>query len=534
MNPDNQNPEQNSGSGPHSAAVVEPKPSRRLSLVWVVPVIAALVGLGLAAKAIMERGPEITLQFKAADGLEAGKTKIKYKDVEIGLVKSIVLSSDQNSVYATADIVREAAPLLVDDTRFWVVKPRIGLAGVSGLGTLLSGAYIGLDVGKSKAERRRYTGLEEPPPIASERPGREFTLKSDDLGSLDVGSPIYLRRVQVGRVVTHALDKDGRGVTLTVFIDEPYDKLINPATRFFLTSGIDITLDDKGFKMDVQSLATLIQGGIAFKTGRNDLDLEPAPAKAEFNLFEDEKTAMRVPDGIADSYVFQFNESVRGLQVGSTIDFRGVTVGEVTSIGIDMSPDKQEVLMVVEADIYRSRLSRQIIDQRKILTDRKAVEARTDLLIKKGMRAQMRSGSLVTGENYIALDFFRDAKPASIDRSKPIPVFPTLPGKFSRLEEDLMLALEVLKTTMTSMNALLVRLDKEVETLAPDVKLLLTEVQRTLASADKLMASDAPVQQEMKETLREVARAAASLRQLTDMLEQQPEALIQGKKGAEQ
>ena len=534
MNSDIQNPGKNPGTSPHSAAVVEPKPSRRLSLIWVVPVIAALVGLGLAAKAILERGTEITLQFKAADGLEAGKTKIKYKDVDIGVVKSIVLSSDQNSVYATADIVREATPLLVDDTRFWVVKPRIGLAGISGLGTLISGAYIGLDVGKSKAERRRYTGLEEPPLIASDRPGREFTLKSDALGSIDVGSPIYLRQVPVGRVITHALDKDGGGVTLTVFIDEPYDKLVNLTTRFFLTSGIGITLDDKGFKMDVQSLATLVQGGIAFNTPRVDPDLEPSPAKSEFTLFESEKTAMRAPDGIADSYLFQFNESVRGLRVGSSIDFRGVAVGEVTSIGIDLSPDKQEVLMVVEADIYRSRLSRKILDHRKILTDQKAAEARTDLMVKNGMRAQMRSGSLVTGENYIALDFFRKAKPASIDRSKPTPIFPTLPGKFTRLEEDLMLALEVLKTTMASMNTLLVRLDKEVETLAPDLKLLLTGVERTLASADKLLASDAPVQQEMKETMREVARAAASLRQLTDMLEQQPEALIQGKKGAEQ
>lgn len=518
-------------SGLHSAAIVERKPSRRLSLVWIVPIVAALVGIGLAVKAVMDRGPEITLQFLSADGLEAGKTKIKYKDVEIGTVKSLALSDDQKSVIVTADLVRQAAPLLVDDTRFWVVRPRVGMAGVSGLGTLLSGAYIGLDVGKSTSARRHYDGLEEPPIIAADRPGREYVLKADDLGSLDVGSPVYLRRVQVGRVVTRALDKDGRGVTLTVFIDSPYDKFVNPSTRFFHTSGIDLSLDDRGFRLDVQSVAALVLGGISFATHRRNADLDPAPDKAEFTLHPDERTALRLPDGRAQSYTLVFNESVRGLRVGSSVDFRGVPIGEVTNIGVDYSEDGKSILMVVEVDVYPSRLVRKAVSGATVPETPEQRRTSMDRMVGAGLRAQMRSGSLLTGEQYITLDFFPKAKPAKVDWGRPVPQFPTLPGKLSSLEDDLTEALGSLKTTLASTNKLIQRLDREV---TPEVASTLADVRRTLQTADRLLASDAPVQQELRETLREVSKAAASLKHLADMIERQPEALIMGKKGDEQ
>lgn len=534
MNPTEQKPE----SGAHAAAVVEPKPSWRLSLVWLVPIVAALVGLGLAAKAIMDRGPEITLQFSTADGLEAGKTKIKYKDVEIGTVKSIVLSEDRKTVSVVTDLVREAAPLLVEDTRFWVVRPRVGLAGVSGLGTLLSGSYIGLDVGKSTTTRRHYVGLEEPPLITADRAGREFVLRAEDLGSLDVGSPVYLRRLQVGRVVTRALDKDGSGVTLTIFVDSPYDKFVNPATRFFHTSGVALSLDDRGFKLDVQSMAALVAGGIAFATHKRNADLDPAQEKAAFILHPDDRTAMRLPDGMAQTYTMIFNETIRGLRLGSSVDFRGLPIGEVTSIGVDYAADGKSVVMVVEANIYPSRLARQAVSGSRMPDTRERRHPVMNRMVDAGLRAQLRSGSLVTGEQFIALDFFPKAKPARVDWDRSVPLFPTIPGKLTSLEDDLTEALATLKATLGSANRLVQHLDREV---APDVTAAMDDFRRTLsnadkliATADKLLASDAPVQQELRETLREVARAARSLRQLTDMLEHQPESLITGKKGDEQ
>lgn len=181
-----------------------------------------------------------------------------------------------------------------------------------------------------------FRGLEQPPLITADHPGREFVLKADDVGSLDIGSPVYYRHLQVGRVIARALDVDGRGVSLGIFVDAPYDRFVNPATRFFQASGIGLSLDDRGFKLNVQSATALLMGGVSFITPRRSADLRQAPAKSVFTLFSDEKTALRQPDGEADSYVFIFDETVRGLRVGSSVDFRGVPIGEVTNIGIDM------------------------------------------------------------------------------------------------------------------------------------------------------------------------------------------------------
>ena len=515
-----------------SAVRVDTKPSRRINLVWIVPIIAALVGVGLAVKSFMERGPEITLQFSSADGLEAGKTKIKFKDVEVGTISTLSLAKDQKTVLVTAQLVRDALPLLVEDTRFWVVRPRVGVGGISGLGTLLSGAYIGIDPGKAREERRHFIGLEVPPVVTTDLPGREFILHADDLGSLDVGSPVYLRRIQVGRIATYSLDKDGRGVTLKVFVDAPYDKFVNPMTRFFHTSGIDLSMDDRGFKLDVQSIAALVMGGISFTTHRRNADIEPAPAKSEFTLYPDERTALRTPDGKPQSFTFIFNESVRGLRVGAAVDFRGIRIGEVTNIGVDFGKDNHEVVMVIEADIYPERLTRRKVEgSKEAAADESTGRMNFDRLVKGGLRAQLQNGSLVTGQQFVSLDFHPRAKPAQIDWSKPVPVIPTLPGKLTSLEDSVATVLASAKEMLESVNKLVQRLDKEV---APEVAGTLADVRRTLATADKVLASDAPVQQELRETLREVARAAASLRQLTDLLERQPEAILTGKKGDEQ
>ena len=247
-------------------AVAEPKRRWSIQLVWLVPIIAALIGGTFAVRAILERGPTITITFKTGAGLEAGKTRIKYKEVEIGEVKNVAISEDRSQVIVTARLGRESKGLLVEDTRFWVVRPRIYGGNISGLGTLLGGTYIGVDVGKSTKPSRTFDGLEAPPAVTKDVPGTAFFLHAADLGSLNITSPIFFRRLQVGQVVAYELDRVGRGVTFTIFINSPYDRFVKANTLFWHASGIDLSLTAGGLKVNTESIVAILSGGVAFQT----------------------------------------------------------------------------------------------------------------------------------------------------------------------------------------------------------------------------------------------------------------------------
>ncbi|HXZ07463.1 MAG TPA: MlaD family protein, partial [Paraburkholderia sp.] len=245
------------------------EPTRRSwlpSLVWVIPLIAALIGVALVIKSVASKGPTITISFVSAEGLEPGKTKVKYKDVDVGSVKTITLAKNLSRVIVEVELTKEAEDFAVKGTRFWVVKPRVGASGVSGLSTLLSGAYIGVDAGRTDETQKDFVGLESPPAITGDQKGHQYTLHGDSLGSIDIGSPIFYRRVQVGQVVGFSLDKDGTGVTMQVFVNAPYDQYVGLNSRWWNASGVDVRLDSSGFKLNTQSLATVIVGGLAFQS----------------------------------------------------------------------------------------------------------------------------------------------------------------------------------------------------------------------------------------------------------------------------
>jgi paraquat-inducible protein B len=252
---------------------------RRLSIVWMVPLVAVAIGGWLVFKAISEKGPTITITFKSAEGLEAGKTKIKYKDVELGKVGSIALSDDLSQVIVKAELVKQAGNFLSQNTRFWVVRARVAAGGISGLGTLFSGAYIGLDPGKPGTPATHFQGLETPPVVTTDLPGSHFVLRASSLGSLNVGVPVYFRRIEVGRVVSYQLDEDGQAVTVKVFVHDPHHELVRKNTRFWNASGLDIAISAEGIRVDTESFVTLMIGGIAFDTPVNMEPGEPAEKK---------------------------------------------------------------------------------------------------------------------------------------------------------------------------------------------------------------------------------------------------------------
>ncbi len=539
-------PEHTNHPPPHGVPQPARKPRARWlpSLVWLIPIVAAVVGLSLLINTLASRGPEITVTFRTAEGLTPGKTPVRYKDVDIGLVKTARLAADRSHVIATIALTKDAETFAVADTRFWVVRPRFAMSGVSGLETLLSGAYIGVDAGKSGETTRSFTGLEVPPTVTADASGRQFVLRAQDLGSLDIGSPVYYRRVQVGHVVAYQLEPNGHDITLRVFVNKPYDKLVSADTRFWHASGVDLKLDANGLKLSTQSLVTVMLGGLAFQAPEHSTAHATAAENTEFLLAADQSEAMKEPEELAPALaVLNFDQSVRGLSPGAPVDFRGVTVGQVRSIGIEYQRDKKAFRMPVVVELYPSRMG---LREKDVADDTRKL-AIVHSLVQRGMRAQLRTGNLLTGLLYVALDFFPKAPlPADLDLNASLPEFPTTPGTFDELQAklgDIVTKIgkvpfdqigQDARTAMVSMNKMLVNADKLVAQVngdvAPEVLAALKDVRRTLATANGALAPDASLQQDTRRMMQELTQTAVSLRTLTDYLERHPEALLQGKR----
>jgi paraquat-inducible protein B len=556
------------------ATVSRPRRTK-ISVVWIIPILAAVIGLGIAIQRLMTEGPTITIVFRNAEGIEAGKTFVKYKDVNIGHVSSVVLTDGYGKVEVTAKITKSAAGLMVEDAKFWVVSPRITLSGISGLGTLLSGNYIGLQPGQSTRSQRHFTGLDEAP-VSTGQPGKAFHLKASDLGSLGIGAPVYYRRLQAGQVIKYDLAPDGKNIDITVFVNAPYDKYVTPETRFWNASGLDVTLGAGGVDVRTEGLVALLAGGLAFDTPPYLSAGAPATANTSFSLHRDRAEAMKQPDTISRRYVLYFNETVRGLSVGAPVLLFGLPAGEVVDVGLSVDMVTGSMRPRVIITFFPERLVERVTPAGQQAAFKALVEsdAHTRLAFVKreveerGLRAQLRSGNLITGQLFVAVDRFPDAPRAKVDWSKDPLDLPVVASTVPDLEAKLTSILakldslpldaigKELESTVTSASKLMAYVDA---TLVPELKdtvdsanrllgavdhqlgMTLDESRRVLASADRvlkntdttLVGTDAPAQQELRDALQEIVRAARAVRVLADYLERHPESLIRGKNGAE-
>ncbi|WP_418316811.1 intermembrane transport protein PqiB [Piscinibacter sakaiensis] len=569
-----------------------------LSLVWLVPIVAILLGASLLLRNYLETGPRIQIEFNTAEGLEEGKTEVRFKEVVVGRVEKVSLRDDRKRVVATVQLDRSAASMAVEDTQFWVVRPRIGTAGISGLGTLFSGVYIGVDAGVSDVSRRRFVGLESPPFILRGEPGASFALVADDLGSLDVGSPVYYRRAKVGRVVGHSLDPKQDELTVKIFIDAPYHQLVTPQTRFWNASGVDLTLNANGLTLDTQTLSSVLAGGIAFERLPTALPEPPAADGSRFKLFNDRKAALAPPDGEPVQARMVFDHSVRGLVIGAPVDFLGVEIGKVKTIELMRDVRRRRFPVEVTVDLFPLRLGKlrdALLGPADALPPPPAgavigdVEGRDNStravqkLVAQGLKAQMRTGNLLTGQLYIALDFFRDGSTATgaDGRQKTAAVsgkrktreqrraerearlalaeqqaaaegvitLPTVPGTLSEIQPQLAQIVEKIsripfdaigrdvQETFSSAKSTLGNADRAVTRLTPEAMKAVEELQATLGKAQQsidnldrnLLNETAPLQRQTEQALAEVQRAAQSLRVLADYLQRNPQSLIRGK-----
>lgn len=521
---------------------IRPRRERRISWIWLVPLVAALVGASLLVRDWLHTGPNITISFESAEGLEVGQTKIRYKDVVIGVVSGIKVSSDRSKVLVTAELNREGSEYITQKgSRFWVVRPRLGISGVSGLGTLLSGAYISVDAAESNNGDDpvyEFEGLEKPPEITSGRPGTRYTLYSSDLGSLEIGSPVYFRRIAVGRVIGYDLDESGKTVNIQVFIDAPNDKFVTSDTRFWNASGINLSLDADGFNVQTGSLVSVMAGGVAFASV-NEANTDQAKADSRYRLAETRVLAMADPDGPPFPIELHFHQSVRGLKVGAPVDFRGLELGKVVDIDLEFNQKTKRFFALVKAELYPLRFG--AVYENLMKVDEAAEYPGSVLLaplIKHGLRGQIRAANLLTGQQYVALDFFPDAESAEFDAKQVPVVVPTIAGSFDRLQQQISSIVgkidaipfegisNDLRSSLSSMTKLLKRFEGE---LTPQAAAMLKTAQKSLKRIDQVLAEDSTFSGNVERTLTEVNDAAKSLRALSDYLRANPSALLRGR-----
>jgi paraquat-inducible protein B len=531
-------------------ALPDPQRRFRLPFVWILPAIVVAAGAFVAVHEKLAEGVPIEITFRTADDLEPNKTKISYKAVEIGQVQEIRVSKDRKDVVVEARIHRDARDYLVQDTRFWVVRPRVTGANISGLGTLVSGAYISVDVGHSTEAASSFTGLEVPPIVTSGLPGREYVLHAKDIGSLSIGSTVFYRHIAAGQVVAYSLDPSGDSVTIKVFINSPYDVFVTHDTRFWQASGIDMSVDSEGVKLHTESLDSILEGGVAFQP-KGGAPLSPqSPADSGFALYSDRERAMREPDTVAQTFVMYFQGSLRGLSVGAPVDLRGIDIGEVKRLSVEYDRDAGMLRFPVEVDIFPQRirgLPRAGRGAAAAAADGAEIggHAMIDSMVAHGMRAELKTGSLLTGQKYVAVDVEKRAAPERVDWNEQPPIFPTAAGGLDEIQESigsvakkldkvpfdqlsarLMATLATLQDTLKSTDQLMQQVNGSI---APQVSATLKEAEDAMKNAKEALATGAPLQSDLGSTLLELSHAARSVSALADYLERHPEALIRGK-----
>ena len=516
----------------------------RVSLVWLVPIAAALVGFSMVVQNWLSAGPQITVSFETAEGLEANKTQVKYKNVVIGQVTGIALSEDHTRVIATIELDQQADPFTREDTKFWVVRPRIGASGVSGVDTLLSGAFIGADAGRAEETRREFVGLEAPPPVTFGVEGKQFTLHTDDLGSLGIGSPLYFRRLQVGQVVSFGLADDGKSVQVQVFVNAPYDSFVTDDTRFWNASGVDVSVAADGLTVNTESLSAILAGGIAFRAPNYSPDATPAAEDSEFTLFKDMRQAMAPADGPPRYVQMRFDQPLRGLNVDAPVEFLGVPIGRVVSVKLDYDEQNKSFPVIVGAVIFPNRLGTAHEKLSQALGgDTEEHAARLmQMFVERGLRAQARTGNLLTGQLYISLDFDPRAPQIAFDQQARPMLIPTIGGSFDKLQEQLQAMVDKLsklpiESLADNLNGSLDELRQTLKQVngdvLPQLQRTLERSEQTLQNANQALADGSPQRQQLGDTLEEVQRAVRSVRVLSDYLSRHPESLIRGRDGAE-
>jgi len=517
----------------------------RLSPIWIVPIVALLIGLWLIYDNYTKAGKQITLSLTNAEGIEAGKTKIKVHSVDIGLVEQVTLSEDLTHIEVLARITPKAQPMLVQDTQLWVVKPRIGLEGISGLNTVISGAYIQLQPGKSLEESDQFTVLDQAPISLNGAQGVHVNLIGKVGNSLRVGDPVSYQGLRVGRVVSAVFDPKQRQMQHELFVEHPYDVLVTENTRFWTTVGIDVKLDSEGFKANIPTVESLIAGGVSFGHVDDRPMGQPVRSEATFELFANEDAARQQTYDQYLEYVLLVDDTVRGLSKGAPVEFRGLRVGTVINVPWKFnSPERKKDFRYAIPVLIHLEPGR-LADNGK--ADLEEWKSRIAQMLQRGLHATLKSGNLITGSVFVDLNMDQHAhKTYQRERFEGLPVMPTTATNLAQIEQklsDLLDKLNGLKVepVLSGLDKNLQQSEKtmqEIRALSQQVNQLLSqpELQQMPANINQTMqelrttlkglSPESPAYQELTTTLQRLDKALRDIQPLARTLNEQPNAIL--------
>jgi paraquat-inducible protein B len=546
---------------------------RRLSMIWIIPLVTVVLGGFLAWHAISQRGPTITITFQTAEGLQAGQSHVKHKDVDMGTVSTIALSPDLSRVVVTVEMNATAAPLLTTNAQFWVVKPRFFAGSISGLDTLLSGSYIELSPSAPGGDSQRsFVGLEDPPVLQSDTPGTNFLLRAPRIGSITLGSPVFFRDLAVGEVLGWDIGDMAENVTIHAFVRQPFDRYVHDNSRFWNASGLSIKLGGAGVQVQLESLKALILGGIAFDTPpppEGERATDPRLRSKEghsFALYANKDEADSATYGRKVPLISYFDGSVAGLAVGADVVLHGLKIGNVTGVSLRYDRASDSVIVPVQYTVEPER----IVDAP--IGEAKDTASMMEALVRRGLRAKLESASLLTGQMQVSLDFAPDAPPAasSLDgNSYVVPVLPTgsagdimtsasaIMAKlqtfpFDQIGRDLDSTLKgasniangqqlkdaiaALQDTLVTAQRAVKQLDAGIEPTMKKLPEITASLQDTLNKANRLVGSvdtgygaNSDFHRSLERMLGQLSDTAQSVRVLADLLSRHPEALIRGR-----
>lgn len=531
---------------------------QRLPLVWLVPIIAILAAGWLAYRTISARGPMIEITLQSAEGIEARKTKVKHRDIDLGLVENVAPSGDLTKVIIQVRMNRYAEKHLRQGTRFWVMRPRLSAEGISGLGTLISGSYIEMEPGPGEPARS-FVALEDPPVVNADVPGTNFTLHTSRVGSISQGAPVSFHGIRVGEVLGYELSDDDGSATVQIFVRSPHDKLVHVGTRFWNAGGITVALNSEGVKVQTESLQAILAGGIAFDVPRGGEAGPLAKASTVFTLFGDADAAHDAMFTRKIPFMLHLTSSAQGLSPGAAVLMRGIRVGEVTDVHLeyDAATGQLSVPVTLELEPQRTMLLHTDLSDQGF-TDRAYNSFRN--FVARGLRARLVSSNLFTGQKAISLDFARNPAPAALIEGGAFPELPAIDSddidSIMQASKQLLASLDSTVTllhqmigspevrkSIAALQGTLVNLEHLTADSATEIGPLLREVRAAARSADQTLnqatsaikvagaALDGNGEQggDLAGTLNELKQAARSLHLLADYLESHPDALLRGK-----
>lgn len=528
------------------------KTARSISPIWIVPLAALFIAAWLAVHAWQQKGTVIEIIFDSASGIEVGQTHIRLKDVPVGKVTKMTLNSDLSKVKVVATLDRQVSEHLSVNSRFWLVSPRVTASGVSNLGTLISGVYIVMDPGKPGDYHRVFSGLTEPPTIQSDDQGTQYILLADALGSLDIGSPIYFRQLKVGNVTGYKLGERGNNVEIRIWIDSPHDKLVQTRSRFWNVSGLDVTVGADGIRAEMASIASLISGGIAFENTVAFDAPKRAPSEHNFYLYDDRDSVLEERYTLKYYYRLHFTHTVKGLSVGAPVEFRGIKVGEVVDVklnSVNSQPDGLQVYISMEPERLDPNMQ----------PSRQEFDHHIEELVGQGMRAQMRTASLITGSRFIDLAFPDVPSSGRFAVSEKFTDIPTVDSPAEDLEQqiasiarkinkipmdklgkDLTIAVSQMSQILQALNEqnTFKKLDEtmanvslasgQLEDTMLEARAAMQQIASTMESVEQFMSPDSQTQYQLNEVMAAMQQSSLSLNRLLEQLNSKPDALIFG------